>query len=113
MIHLFKINLQLFGGGGSKSGLGGGGGGTPSGGGNGKTKDNPYGYIIQFYDKDGKTHYNFIRGSTPGAAERRAEKWGKKRGWLPSTTIGKRVRKNDAGAYYNELQRKSREKNKK
>lgn len=115
MISLFNINLQLFGGGGSKSGLGGGrgGGDTTSGGGNADNKGNPLGYIVQFYDKDGKTHYQFVRGGTPNQAEERAEQFGKKKGWLPSTTIGKRVRKNDADAYYKELRQKVREKHKK
>lgn len=102
---MLNIDLQLFGGGGSKSGLGGGGGWVgPS----GESKGGKLGYIIGFYDENRKMRYKWFEGRTAGAAEERATKYGKEKGMVPTTVIRDRVRKNDAGDYFNELKKKNK-----
>lgn len=82
---MFDVDLQFFGGGGSKSGLGGGKGG----GGSGKSGDSsaPKGYLFYFF-KDGKQGLRWVKGSTPREALNNANEIAKKHGFVVSNPMG-------------------------
>ena len=69
---MMEINLQLFGGGGSKSGLGKGGGGS----GNGKQSgsEDSY-YTFGFTTKDGRKRTQTFKAKTLKDAEKKADKY--------------------------------------
>lgn len=89
---MFEVDLQLFGGGGSKSGLGGekGGGKTSN-----KSSGGPKGYIFYFYKGDKKV-VRWIEGSTPNQARKNAEKIAKQNGYVESEPMGKHMTFDDA-----------------
>ena len=77
-MSLFNINLQLFGGGGSKSGLGGG-GDTPSGKGGSKNGNEIYHddegyarYLVIYIDKTGKKRHRIIAAKSQSEANKKA-----------------------------------------
>ena len=81
---MFELNLQLFGGSGSSSGLGGKGGG-----GSGE----PKGYLFQFFKggASGERRIRWVEGDTPAQALKNAKKIAKKYGYEPSNPIGEHL----------------------
>ena len=76
---VFELNLQLFGGGGSKSGLGGGGGDTSSGKGGSKNGNEIYHdeegyarYLVKYIDKMGKVRHRIIAAKSQNEANKKA-----------------------------------------
>lgn len=99
---MFDINIQLFGGGGSKSGFGGG-GGEPS---------EPVGYAFLFTSDFGsKQKFKWIEGKTEKAAEDAAIKWGKENNMEPSTPITKEPMTREEARKFLEEKIKNRKKN--
>ena len=104
----YKMNLQLFGGGGSKSGLGGGGDNVEN------KKINGPGYYLFYFEQQGaqyyggKGQYRFIRGKDINDAIREAEKFGNSKKMLPSQPMTGPMTKEEARKWADE-----RRKNKK
>ena len=72
---MWGINLQLFGGGGSKSGLGGGGGGKDA---NYYDKDGYATFRVKYMDKTGKVRVQIFDAKNQADAEERAKNWRRK-----------------------------------
>ena len=87
---MFYVNLQLFGGGGSKSGLG----GKGKGGGKGEGGVSK-GYLFYFY-KDGKKYLRWVEGETPNDALKNAESIAKNKGFFITNPMGDHMTYDDA-----------------
>lgn len=72
---MFEIDLQLFGGGGSKSGLSGGGGGKDT---NYYDKDGYATFRVRYLDKTGKIRVITFDAKDQADAENRAKDWRRK-----------------------------------
>ena len=89
-VREFQIDLQLFGGGGSSSGLGGGKSGRGS-------DNNGEGfYFFHFLGPNNKEKYRFIHGKDRNEAIKEANKWGKQNGMKPSDPLTGPLTKDEA-----------------
>ena len=97
---MFEVDLQLFGGGGSKSGLGGGRGSGKEGKGNGQIT----GYLFYYTVRRGKDQIRWFNGTKKEASEK-AKEYGDQIGAAPEVMRGFESR-DEARKWWNEGKRK-------
>lgn len=97
---MFNIDLQLFGGGGSSSGLKGG----------GKDKDDgtPKGFLFYFTRREGPNMVRWIEGKNEREAVKNANRFGKENNALPGEPFGDHMTQDKAREWYKEQKAKKK-----